>query len=180
MRSGSAVLLVVAALLGACSAPSSSGSPTEVDNAAVTEEVMETLAGLTEAMNAHDPERIFAFYRQDPSFRYVGCTSTLFGWDSFSPRIGSYYSTLAPDVTFQQEVLNVQVLGPDVAVATLRGSSTEAEALFWTEVLQRTQDGRWLITYEHESWPDCRTPQGPHMGTEGMEVGEGGEPGAGA
>lgn len=177
MRSGSAVLLAAAALLGACSPSSSPGSDTEVDKVAVTEEVMETLAGLTEAMNAHDPERIFSFYRQDPSFLYVGCTSTLFGWDSFAPRVGSYYSTLSPDVTFQQEVLNVQVLAPNVAVATMRGSSTEAEALFWTEVLQRAEDGRWLITYEHESWPDCRTPQAPHMGTEGMEGGGGGEPG---
>jgi hypothetical protein len=78
--------------------------------------------------------------------------------------------TLAPGSLAgdEQAVLFVQVLSPTVAVATLRGSSTEANALFWTEVLQKSEDGRWLITYEHESWPDCSTPRGPHIGTEGM------------
>ena len=70
---------------------------------------------------------------------------------------------------FEQELLSIQILTPTVAVAALRGHSTEAEALFWTEVLQKGEDGRWLITYEHESWPGCSVPTGAHMGTEGMQ-----------
>jgi len=138
----------------------------EVDQAALTQEVLETLAGLTDAMNSHDPERVFSFYRQDPSFFYLGCTDILYGWETFASRVGPYY-TFNTEVTFQQEVLSVQILSPTVAVAAQRGSSTEAEALFWTEVLQKGEDGRWLITHEHESWPGCPVPRGPHMGTPG-------------
>ncbi len=137
------------------------------DELALIEEVEGTLTGLTEAMNSHDPERIFSFYRQDQSFFYLGCTDVLYSWGTFSVRVGPYYQNNT-DVTFEQEILSIQILSPTVAVAALRGSSSNAEALFWTEVLQRQDDGRWLITYEHESWPDCKTPRGPHMGTAEM------------
>ena len=107
---------------------------------------------------------MFSFYRQDGAFFYLGCTDILFGWETFSARVGPYYANNT-DVTFQQELLSVQILSPTVAVAAVRGSSTEAEALFWTEALQQGEDGRWLITYEHESWPGCPVPRGPHLGT---------------
>ena len=140
-------------------------SPEEV--ASLSQEVSEAVEGLTAAMNSHDPELVFDFYRQDETFFYLGCTDVLFGWGTFSTRVGPYYLN-TPGVTFQRELLTIQILSPSAAVASLRGSSTEAEALFWTEVLKKGEDGRWLITYEHESWPDCSTPRGPHMGTEGM------------
>jgi ketosteroid isomerase-like protein len=152
-------LLLIACASGPDARPS-------LDEPALMEEIQETLTGLTEAMNAHDPDLVFSFYRQDPSFLYLGCTDILFGWDTFASRVGPYY-TMNTDVTFQQEILNIQILSPTVAVAAMRGSSTEAPALFWTEVLQRSEAGRWLITYEHESWPGCTEPRGPHMGTEG-------------
>lgn len=163
-------VFLLAAILSAGCAP----GPTpevEADEAGLTGEVLEALAGLTEAMNSHDPERVFSFYRQDPSFFYLGCTNILYGWDTFSSRVGQYY-TMNTDVTFEQEVLSVQILSPTVAVAAMRGSSTEAPALFWTEVLQKDENGQWLVTYEHESWPGCSAPRGPHPGSEG----EGGLP----
>ena len=160
------VLFSLTILAGACAPQSSPG--TEFDEERLTQEVLTTLAGLTEAMNSHDPEMVFGFYRQDPSFLYLGCTDVLYGWSAFATRVGPYYA-LNRDVTFQQEVLSVQILSPTVAVAAMRGSSTKAPALFWTEVLQRSPDGGWLITYEHESWPGCAVPRGPHMGTEGGE-----------
>jgi len=163
MRSLTNLLLAASLVLGACT-PSSSGGPTW-DEEALTEEVLGTLAALTEAMNSHDPERVFSFYRQDASFYYLGCTDVLYGWDAFATRVGPWYRA-NPDVTFVQEVLTVQLLEPTVAVAALRGSSTEAPALFWTEVLHRGDDGRWRITYEHESWPGCSEPRGPHIATE--------------
>lgn len=176
MRTGPQNLFLLAILLGGCvedpssrpdaSVPAASG--VEVDELALIEEVEETLAGLTEAMNAHDPERIFNFYRQDESFFFLGCTDVLFGWGTFATRVRPYYQANT-DVSFQKEILSIQILSPTVAVAAMRGNSTEAEALFWTEVLQKGADGRWLITYEHESWPDCRMTRGPHMGTGGTE-----------
>jgi len=165
MRYSTLFLILAVLLPTACtSAPQSLSVD---DEAAIVKEVVETLNGLTEAMNAHDPEKVFSFYRQDESFFYLGCTSTLAGWDTFATRVGSYY-TFSTDVTFEQTILSVQALSPTVAVAALAGSSTEANALFWTQVLQKSEDGRWLITHEHESWPGCAEPKGPHAGTEGM------------
>lgn len=137
--------------------------PATLDQAqeeALATEVRETLAGLTEAMNDHDPERVLAFYRQDEEFIYVGCTYFMFGWETFSPRAGSYYIA-NPEVTFERELTQLQVLSPTVAVAALRGGSTEAESLFWTEVLVK-EDGVWKIAHEHESWPGCSPPPTPH------------------
>jgi ketosteroid isomerase-like protein len=166
MRGDKVVLLMCAAMTVACTrGPEVQGN---FDEATLVQEVTETLADLTEAMNSHDPDRIFAFYRQDERFFYLGCTDVLFGWSTFASRVEPYY-TSNPDVTFDQEVLSVQILSSTVAVAALRGNSTEASALFWTEVLQKDESGRWLVTYEHESWPGCSVPRGPHMGTEGVE-----------
>lgn len=157
--------LVVAPMAGACtSEPSPMSGSQEL---ALTEEVEATLQGLTEAMNAHDPDLVFSFYRQDESFYYLGCTSVLFGWGTFSSRVRPFYQTRS-DLTFQREILSIQILEPTVAVAALRGSSSEAEHLFWTQILQKGPDGRWRVTHEHESWPGCPVPRGPHMGTEGM------------
>jgi ketosteroid isomerase-like protein len=166
VRSSLSTLILVAVLSACASEP---GPGPAFDEASLTQEVMETLAEVTEAMNAHDPDRLFSHYRQAPSFFYLGCTEILYGWDTFSSRVRPYYRRNT-DVTFQQEVLSVQILAPTVAVAAMQGSSTRAPALFWTEVLQKGEDGRWLITYEHESWPGCPVPRGPHPGTEEMDM----------
>ena len=163
MRNRALFLLLAALLPTACtSGPVPLSGDEEV---AMMEDVMETLGALTEAMNAHDPEAVFSFYRQDDSFFYLGCTSSLAGWGSFATRVGSFY-TFNTEVTFQREVLSIQILSPTVAVAAMRGSSTEIEGLYWTEVLQKDAGGRWLVTYEHESWPGCSVPRAPHLGTE--------------
>lgn len=143
---------------------------------AIAQEVEETLGRLTEAMNAHDPEAVLGFYRHSEEFVYLGCTDFLLGFDTFSTRVGPYYPA-HPEVTFHQEVVRTQVLSPTVAVVALRGGSSAAEALFWTEVLIRSDDGRWLVSYEHESWPGCPPPSGPHvLTTEGDTVNGGGAP----
>jgi len=166
MYSRALVIVILAGLSAACS--SQPVSRPEFDEGALTEEVLETVDGLTEAMNSRDPDRVFGFYRQDETFFYMGCTSSMAGWGTFAPRVASYYRT-SREVAFQREVLSTQILSATTAVVAMRGSSTEAEALFWTEVLQKGEDGRWLVTYEHESWPGCSVPSGPHIGTEGGE-----------
>jgi len=166
MDSRTLVIVTLAGLSAACS--SQPVSRPEFDEAALAEEVLETLDGLTQAMSSGDPDRVFGFYRQDERFFYMGCTSSMAGWSTFAPRVASYYRT-SRELTFQREVLSAQILSATTAVVAMRGSSTEAEALFWTEVLQKGEDGRWLVTYEHESWPGCSVPSGPHIGTEGGE-----------
>jgi ketosteroid isomerase-like protein len=165
MRLWTSILLFGASLLFACTAPPPAGE--DYDEAAIVRAVTEAMDGLTEAMNSHDPDQVFSYYRQDESFFYLGCTDILFGWETFATRVAPFYQ-FNSEVTFQRELLSIQVLSPTTAVAALRGSSSEAPVLFWTEVLQKNDAGRWLITYEHESWPGCSAPRGPHMGTEGM------------
>ncbi len=167
MRHPFLIVVSFSLLAGGCARQDGDGPLPEAQRQAAMEEVAATLAGLTEAMNAHDPNRVFSYYRQSRDFIYVGCTDVLAGWGTFESRIRPYYNFNA-DVTFQQEILNIQLLGHDVAAVVLRGSSSEAPVLFWTMVLEREEGGRWLITQEHESWPGCPVPRGPHMGTEGM------------
>jgi len=167
MRDGLPLIAFLALLVTACD---SGPSPfTEADRDVIALEVEETLGQLTEAMNAHDSERVMGFFRNSDDFLYLGCTSFILGWDTFSSMVGPYYPA-NPDVVFQQEVVRTQVLSPTVAVVAVRGSSTEAAALFWTEVLVREEDGRWLITHEHESWPGCSPPSPPHPFTSGSEM----------
>lgn len=127
---------------------------------ALTVEVMETVDSLTEAMNSHDPDRVMAYFRQSEEFLFLGCTEFILGWNTFSPRLWSY-TVANPEVTFQRDVVSVQVLSPTLVAAGLRGASTEAESLFWTEVLVK-ESGRWLIAQEHESWPGCPPPPTAH------------------
>jgi hypothetical protein len=128
--------------------------------AALREEVRGTLYGLTEAMNSHDPDQIFRYYRGDGEFLYLGCTEIVLSWEAFSDRARTFYRA-NPEVTFQQEVVRIQVLSPTVAVAASRGGSTDAEDLFWTQVLVRGSEG-WRVAYEHESWPGCSPAPAAH------------------
>ncbi|MCJ7629825.1 MAG: nuclear transport factor 2 family protein [Longimicrobiales bacterium] len=141
---------------------------TQAEKDVLAVEVRETLAGLTEAMNNHDPDAVMAYFRQNEEFLYLGCTYSMLGWETFSPRVWSY-TVANPQVTFQRDVVRIQVLSPTAAVAMLQGASTEAEALFWTEVLVK-EDGAWVIAHEHESWPGCPQPINPHPFTTMEEV----------
>ena len=159
MRAGAVLsIALLASSLAGCSR-----DPETFDQArksALEEEVRETLEGLTSAMNRHDSDQIFRYYRSGEEFLYLGCTEVLLAWEPFSLRVANYHRS-NPEVVFEQEVLRVRVLSPTVAVAATRGSSTRAEALFWTQVLIK-EGGDWTITYEHESWPGCPPTPAPH------------------
>lgn len=171
MRCTVAGILFAGWILSGCAPATEPGSLTREEEANLMEEVAQTIGDYTEALNSHDPDSILSFYRQDPSFLYLGCTDILSGWGTFESRVRPYY-TANTDVTFQQDILNLQILSPTAATVALRGGSSEAPNLFWTMALQKGVGGRWLITQEHESWPGCPVPRGPHMGTTG-EPGEG-------
>jgi hypothetical protein len=160
-------LAFMAFTFAACSPEPASFDQAERD--AMRAEVAETLGGLTAAMNSHEPEQIFRYFKQSEEFLYLGCTDVLVGWEAFSERIGPYYE-VNPEVTFEQEILHIQIVSPTVAVAALRGSSSEAQALFWTDVLSK-DEGSWKIVHEHESWPGCAAPTSAHPFTTvpGME-----------
>lgn len=150
-------LLPVALLVSACA----SAPPfTPADREALASEVRATLAELTEAINDHELERVAALYTDAPEFLFLGCTSAITGGARFKQVVVPTYGP-GRGATFVQRVARVQVLSPTAAVALQRGSSSRAPALFWTRVLVK-EDGRWVITYEHQSWPGCDPPKQPH------------------
>jgi len=149
----------VALLCAACTpAPAAF---TDQDRQAVSQEVRAAVEQLTEAMNAHDGDRVVSFYPGVPDFVYLGCTDYQIGGQSFAARVAPYYRA-NPDVTFEQRIVSLRVLGANAAVVSLRGRSTVAPNLFWTQVWERGEEGDWGVIVEHESWPGCSEPSAGH------------------
>jgi len=158
--------VTLAALLLAACAPRSS-ELNDQTRAATVKEIRQAVDDLFDAMNAHDAERVLRRYQESDDFAYVGVNDVEVGWETFQQRTRQWYQQ-HPEDTFEHTLLHVHVLSPTVAVAIVRGSSSDAPQLAWTEVFVR--DGRrWKIAHEHEAWPGA-TPIGtaPHPGTEGM------------
>ena len=168
MRTSALLAVLTIPLAFACGQGSGSFDQAQKDALAV--EIRETLIGLTEAMNSHDPEELFKYYRNSEEFLFLGCTDFMLGWSAFSPRVESYYAQKT-DVVFNQEVVRIQLLSPTVAAVALRGGSTDSEALFWTEVLVK-EGGGWVIAHEHQSWPGCSPPAAAHPFTTMEEMTE--------
>jgi uncharacterized protein (TIGR02246 family) len=122
--------------------------------------VVTAIDDLYAAMNEHDADRVLGHYLESDDFLYVGVSDVMQGWERFSAMTAPWYA-MHPDVTFEHEILHMQILAPDVATVTTRGSSTESPHLMTTRTLV-LRDGRWLIALEHESWPGAETPQPQH------------------
>ena len=159
MRHWFIAILSTAVVTGACQPAST--ELTDAQREAIAAEVNQTVAGLIEAMSAHAGDRVLGHYMNSDAFAYVSIVDAMVGWDGFAQTVGPWYDA-NPDVTFEYEILHTQVLSLDVATVVFRGSSTEAEALMWTQVLVRSEDGSWMIILEHESWPQCVEPPTPH------------------
>lgn len=155
-------ILSVLVLAAACAPPAPSSA--DFDEAAVAEDARAASLALVNAMNGHDPDTILGFYALDADFTYVGCTHFMFGGDIFATIIGGYHVSNR-DVRYDMAVQGVRILGPDIAVVSLKGTSSPDLALFTTRVLRRSGEGRWLVAWEHESWPGCSGPDTPHPGT---------------
>ncbi len=143
-------------LFGACA----DATLTDADRQAVVAEVTTVMTEFLEAKNAHEPDRVVSFYSDAPEFVALTCTSYVTGGTTFKSMIGPLHGPRR-GTTFEQRVNAVQVISPTAAIVSLEGSTSRAPALFWTRVLVK-QDGRWLITYEHQSWPGCSDPPAPH------------------
>jgi ketosteroid isomerase-like protein len=151
------------AALGACSAPTSQ----EIDVPQVTTEVEAAVASLFEAMSAGDGDAVMAHYIGEGNFLYAGVTRVATDWEAWSGQVKMWYRANA-EVTFEHQLLSLQVLAPTVAVTAIQGSSTEAEFLLWTQTwVKDDATGRWLVAAEHESWPECVDPPRAHPGTTG-------------
>jgi uncharacterized protein (TIGR02246 family) len=134
---------------------------TEAQRARSESEVRDAVAQLTAAMNSQDPDRVFALYRESREFVLVGCTDLMFGTEYFTRVLRPFLGS-PREAPLEQELLRIQVLNPETAVVTLRGGSAGGPPLFWTLVLIRERDGRWLVAHEHQSWPGCPEPARVH------------------
>lgn len=130
---------------------------TQSQRDATEAEVREAVGQLTAAMNARNADGVLSFYRDSREFVFVGCTDLIFGSEAFTGVVGPYWES-RPEAAVQRDILRIQVLGPETAVVTLQSSSPDTSSLFWTQVLVRETDGRWLIAHEHQSWPGCPDP----------------------
>lgn len=159
------VLALVAVVCLGCQVES--GAFSDEARRDVDAQVRAASGALLEAMNAGDAPAVMGFYRDDPSFFYLGCTDYILGSETFRRVVTPFYRTDDP-VTFDLGVVATQVLAPDVAVVSLRGSSTQAPSLFFTQVWIN-EAGAWKVSAEHESWPGCLESRGPHPFTGAAE-----------
>ncbi len=145
-------------LLAAACAPAPAAF-TGVQRDAVAAEARAATLALVDALNAHDADSILTFYSLDDDFTQVACTDFVFGGQGFAGLTRSLHANYR-DAVYDMSVVSVRVLGPDAAVVSLRG--TMLAPLFVTRVLRRGENGRWLVAWEHESWPGCPDPTAPH------------------
>lgn len=153
-------LALLAAFAAACTPATPSLS--DAQRAAVEEEARQASVALVDALNAHDADAILAFYALDDDFTQVACTSFIRGGEGFRAITRSLHAGYR-DAVYRMDIRRVRVLGPDEAVVFLSG--TMLAELFVTRVLQRGDDGRLRVVWEHESWPGCPETAAPHPGT---------------
>jgi uncharacterized protein (TIGR02246 family) len=157
-------LALAALLTSACVPDRGPVSFGDEERAAVAAEARAASVALLDALNAHDADAILAFYDLDGDFTYVACTNFMFGGRGYVNLTRSLHANYE-ESRYDMAVQSVRVLGPDVAVVSLQG--TFLAPLFVTRVLRRSAEGRWLVTWEHESWPGCADPVRMHPGAGG-------------
>jgi ketosteroid isomerase-like protein len=159
--------LALATLIGGGACAADSTTLSEAERRAVASEVTGVMDELLEAMNARDADGVASHYTDAPEFLALTCTSYINGGRTFKALTGPTYGPRT-GATFEHRVVAVQALSPTAAVVSLSGGSTRAPALFWTRLLVK-ESGRWLITYEHQSWPGCSEPRAPHPFTSAVD-----------
>lgn len=159
MRNRVLTLLATTAMLAACQQPPAA-ELTDDERSAIAAEVNATVAQVFDARNSHDGAAVMSHYLQTDGFSYVGVNDVKLGYEIFA-RLAEPWYPAHPDVTFEHEIVQTEVLSPTSAVVLARGRSTEAESLTWTQVYVK-RDGKWLIAHEHTSWPVCVDAPEPH------------------
>ncbi|MCG6958032.1 MAG: nuclear transport factor 2 family protein [Gemmatimonadetes bacterium] len=156
MRSMPLVSVLATAMAVAACQSGGSAEVTDAQRTEITAQVTQVIDSVFTAMNAGDVDAVYGHYRNSDEFISVTVTQFLEGWNAFKSVTSSFFAQ-HPGVTFQHRIVQTQVLAPNVAAVTIQGSSNEAPLLMWTDVLVR-EEGRWVITLEHESWPGATAP----------------------
>jgi uncharacterized protein (TIGR02246 family) len=129
---------------------------TDVERLQMVESVHAAVHARFETMNRHDANAVAAFYRDGEAFVYAGVSDVIEGGQNFRAMTAPWYS-LHRDQTFEYSIVSTQILSPDIATVTIRGSTSAAPHLLWTDVMV-LEDGRWMVALEHESWPGAPEP----------------------
>ena len=156
MRTMSLMSVLAVAVAAAACRTAGTGEITDAQRTEITGQVAQVIDSLFAAMNEGNVEAITSHYRKSGDLMQVSVTETLTGWEGFATVTSQFY-TQHPDVKFEHRIVQTQVLAPNVAAVTIAGSATTSEFLMWTDVLIR-ENGRWVITLDHESWPGARAP----------------------
>jgi ketosteroid isomerase-like protein len=164
-----APILVLLAL--GCGPEQASLSPGERDR--VTTEARAAGQALLSALNSHDPDAILAHYDLGEDFTYVACTNVMSGGRGMEPLLRALHGAYKAD-SYEMDVTRVQVLAPGAAVVFFQGSFRVP--LFVSRVFRKGDDGRWRVTWEHESWPGCSGPTEAHPGADPSDAANMGNP----
>jgi ketosteroid isomerase-like protein len=116
------------------------------------------VAGLFEAINANDPDRVLAHYDPGAELVQLACTEVRHGFHQVESIIRMWQAD-HPGTRIEHQVVRAVEVGPAAAVVAARGRNHEGLALFWTFVLRRDDHGDWRIVQEHQSWAGCREPR---------------------
>jgi ketosteroid isomerase-like protein len=122
------------------------------DVAADTAAIRKTLADQVEAWNRGDLDAYMQGYWNSPALKFISGASVTTGWAETLARYKARYDTAAKRDHLAFTKLEVQLLGPDAALATghwrlERGAPVEGE---FSLTLRRLPDG-WRIVVDHTS-----------------------------
>lgn len=153
-----AALLLAAGLAGAgCahthSSPCCPSTPSPARTADLAAEVRSVLERQVQEWNAGSIERFMETYARGDATRFASGGDVTRGWDTVMARYRGRYPDAAAMGHLDFSDLDVQVLGPDAAIAFGRWRLTRAgdtpHGLF-TLLFRKTSDG-WRIVHDHTS-----------------------------
>lgn len=116
--------------------------------------VTAVVQGLQTSWNAGDMSGYLDAYRRDESMSLTFGNTVVQGWEALNTMFRSHYPDKVRMGTFTIDSLAVTLLGSDAAIAYGNFTHVFIEETIvggYSHVLQRQDDGRWLIQHERTS-----------------------------
>jgi len=154
MRSAVVVMIVGAAFLGACHAPSSFDPEDPAIVAAIESRLQSAMAGAA----AVDADGVLGFAEGEGELTFVTGDVMLSGLDTIRARFEETYAGLAKqDQTVFEK--RVRILSPDVALVMVAGEGTYTDKAGWTSepvgigltIVFVRENGVWWARHAHQS-----------------------------
>jgi uncharacterized protein (TIGR02246 family) len=153
---------LAAALCGILSFHATAGGERDLEPAAVEEAVLAVNAEMSQAGEALDPERLFAFILDNDKGAVIQNGEVMATRQAALDRVKADMRGLTA-IRYRWRSRHVTVLSPDVAVLAGEGESTATTAAGQTFTAPFAQtavfvrrDGRWRVLHAHHSSPQRR------------------------